>query len=88
MGINYNDILKRLRQELSTIKEALIVVIPPPPVRGIGNAGGFKMMLQDRGGRGLDVLMEAAATMVNSANQEKATTSVFTFLKTQHHDFT
>ncbi|HDV6633050.1 TPA: efflux RND transporter permease subunit [Legionella pneumophila] len=81
MGINYNDILKRLRQELSTIKEALIVVIPPPPVRGIGNAGGFKMMLQDRGGRGLDVLMEAAATMVNAANQEKATTSVFTFFE-------
>ncbi|AOU70535.1 efflux RND transporter permease subunit [Legionella pneumophila] len=81
MGINYNDILKRLRQELSTIKEALIVVIPPPPVRGIGNAGGFKMMLQDRGGQGLDVLMEAAATMVNAANQEKATTSVFTFFE-------
>ncbi|HDS3854503.1 TPA: efflux RND transporter permease subunit [Legionella pneumophila] len=81
MGINYNDILKRLRQELSTIKESLIVVIPPPPVRGIGNAGGFKMMLQDRGGRGLDVLMEAAATMVNAANQEKATTSVFTFFE-------
>lgn len=32
--------------------------------------------------------MEAAATMVNAANQEKATTSVFTFLKIQHHDFT
>lgn len=39
------------------------------------------MMLQDRGGRGLDVLMEAAATMVNAANQEKATTSVFTFFE-------
>ncbi len=32
---------------------------PPPPVRGIGNAGGFKMMIQDRRGRGLQALEDA-----------------------------
>ena len=30
------------------IQDAFVITIPPPPVRGIGNAGGFKMMLQDR----------------------------------------
>ncbi|KTD76591.1 efflux RND transporter permease subunit [Legionella waltersii] len=80
-GISYNTILNQLRQELSAIKEAIIVVIPPPPVRGIGNAGGFKMMLQDREGRGLKVLTEAAETMTNAANQSQATTSVFTFFE-------
>ncbi|KGP62509.1 RND transporter [Legionella norrlandica] len=80
-GIHYNEILSRLRQELSTIKEAIVVVIPPPPVRGIGSAGGFKMMLQDRGGRGIGILTEAAETMTDAANQAQATTSVFTFFE-------
>ena len=34
------------------IQEALVLVVMPPPVRGIGNAGGFRMMVEDRGGRG------------------------------------
>ena len=29
-----------------------IFVIPPPPVQGLGTAGGFKLLVQDRGGRG------------------------------------
>jgi multidrug efflux pump subunit AcrB len=39
------------------------------------------MMLQDREGRGLKVLTEAAETMTNAANQAQATTSVFTFFE-------
>src|SRR5262249_44218683 len=46
--------------KLGAIQAAFIIPTPPPPVRGIGNAGGFKMMVQDRRGRGLDAL--AAAT--------------------------
>ncbi|KTD18801.1 multidrug-efflux system transmembrane protein [Legionella lansingensis] len=80
-GIDYNDLLERLRQELSAIKDAIVVVIPPPPVRGIGTLGGFKMMIQDRDGRGFNALTEAAAAMANAANQAKATTSVFTFFE-------
>lgn len=80
-GLSADVILAQLRKELGTIKEAFIVVIPPPPVRGIGNAGGFKMMIQDRGGRGLKVLNEAVNTLAEKANQSKATTSVFTFFE-------
>ena len=28
-------------------------MIPPPPVQGLGTAGGFKLLVQDRAGRGL-----------------------------------
>ena len=34
----------------AAIQEALIFVVAPPPVQGIGNAGGFRMMVEDRGG--------------------------------------
>lgn len=81
LGLSYNDMLAALRQKLNTIKEAMIVVIPPPPVRGIGNAGGFKMMIQDRGGRGIDVLTDAVATLADQANKSGAATSVFTFFE-------
>lgn len=81
LALSYDDILLKLRTELNSIKEAFIVVIPPPPVRGIGNAGGFKMMIQDRGGRGMTVLNDVVATLAEKANQSKVTTSVFTFFE-------
>ncbi|MDP1602627.1 MAG: multidrug efflux RND transporter permease subunit [Legionella sp.] len=77
-GLTYDAILAQLRAELNTIKDAFIVVIPPPPVRGIGNAGGFKMMIEDRGGVGTAVLAQAVTTLAEKANQGVATTSVFT----------
>lgn len=80
-GLSYESILAQLRAEMGSIKEAFIVVIPPPPVRGIGNAGGFKMMVQDRGGRGTQVLSDAVNTLAEKANQAPATTSVFTFFE-------
>jgi multidrug efflux pump subunit AcrB len=36
----------------AAIKEAFMVVVAPPPVAGIGNAGGFRLMIEDRSGRG------------------------------------
>ena len=36
----------------------------PPPVQGIGNAGGFRMMVEDRAGRGPQALQEAVAAMM------------------------
>ena len=41
-----------LFQRLAGIQEALVLVVQPPPVRGVGNAGGVRMMIQDRAGRG------------------------------------
>src|ERR1700726_150962 len=51
-GLTATSVLADLRKRLSVIQEAYVLTIPPPPVQGIGNAGGFKMMLQDRGGLG------------------------------------
>jgi hydrophobe/amphiphile efflux-1 (HAE1) family protein len=41
----------RLMGQYSQIQEGLALVFPPPPVRGIGTAGGFKMQVEDRTGR-------------------------------------
>ena len=37
-----------------------VVVFPPPPVAGIGNAGGYRLYIQDRGNAGLEELQAQA----------------------------
>ncbi len=76
-GLSADHILADLRRRLSAIQEAFILVIPPPPVRGIGNAGGFKMMIEDRRGRGLPALQAATQDLVAAANQVPGLTGVF-----------
>src|SRR5690606_20326235 len=55
-GIDYQGLLGNIRGQLSQIDNAIVLVIPPPSVSGIGNAGGFKMMVQDRGNLGTERL--------------------------------
>jgi multidrug efflux pump len=43
-------ITRQLSAQFSQVQEGLALVFPPPPVRGIGSAGGFKMQVQDRSG--------------------------------------
>ena len=76
-GLNGNTILADLRQRLGSIQEAMVFTIMPPPVRGIGTGGGFKMMVQDRNGRGLPALEEATQALAAAANQEPGLTQVF-----------
>ena len=46
-----------------------MIAFPPPPVSGIGNAGGYKLFIQDRGNAGLDELQTQAFAMMVKANQ-------------------
>jgi multidrug efflux pump subunit AcrB len=59
-----------LQQRLGPIKEARIIAIPPPPVRGLGTAGGVKMMIQDRAGLGYRELQNRTQTMLSKVRQD------------------
>ena len=76
--IEYQELLNNLRAAAATIKDALVFVVPPPPVRGIGSTGGYKMMIQDRGDVGLDALSAAAYQLIGAANSEPGLVNVFT----------
>ena len=65
-------------QKLSVIQDATIFALPPPPVQGLGNAGGFKMQLQDINGTGLAPLLAAAGEVIGQANRNPNLTRVFT----------
>jgi len=47
-GLSGESIKDKLQRKFSAISEAFIVVVMPPPVRGMGNSGGFALQLQDR----------------------------------------
>jgi multidrug efflux pump subunit AcrB len=57
-------------------------VVAPPPVQGIGNAGGFRMMVEDRTGRGIQALQSAVYAMMGKAAQDPTLTQVFSFFET------
>jgi len=77
-GLSSDKILSELYRRLGTIQDAFIIVIAPPPVRGIGTGGGFSMMVQDRRGRGTSVLQKAAYDLIGAANAEPGLTQVYT----------
>ena len=81
-GVTGASILTDLRQRMGTIDSANVLVIAPPPVRGIGTGGGFKMMVQDRSGKGYPALEKATFGMMMAANQTEGLTSVFTLFNT------
>jgi len=81
-GVTANSVLADLRKRLSVIKEAYVLTIPPPPVQGLGNSGGFKMMLEDRAGLGSKALEAAAQTLVAAANRDSDFAGVFTLFNT------
>ncbi|HEX9533841.1 MAG TPA: efflux RND transporter permease subunit, partial [Stellaceae bacterium] len=81
-GVTAGSVLADLRQRLSVIEGAYVLTIPPPPVQGIGNAGGFKMMLEDRAGLGSQAMVDAARALVAAANQDPSFAGVFTLLNT------
>ncbi len=76
-GLLMPKIVGDLRRKFNRIQEARVVVIPPPPVRGIGTAGGFQMQVQDKANLGFDALYEATTRLVAAANQEPGLTQVF-----------
>jgi hydrophobe/amphiphile efflux-1 (HAE1) family protein len=72
-------LLAEMQAKLAGIQEAQIVVLAPPPVRGIGNAGGVKMYVQDRGANGYAALGEAADAIVGRALGELGPSSGLAF---------
>ena len=77
-GLSAKVILASINQRLSAIKDGFIITVEPPPVNGIGGAGGFKMMLGDRGNLGPSALEAAARGLVAAANADPRLTGVFT----------
>ncbi|NIA69211.1 multidrug efflux RND transporter permease subunit [Pelagibius litoralis] len=71
-------IIGQLYERLQSLREAFVIAIPPPPVRGVGNAGGFKMQLQETEGSDIRRVLASAFQMMGEAQQTPGVAGVFT----------
>jgi multidrug efflux pump len=68
----YSDvIIVKLRQRIAAeVPEASVLVLGPPAVNGLGNAGGFKFAVEDRGDLGLEELQKRTDELLRVANKK------------------
>jgi HAE1 family hydrophobic/amphiphilic exporter-1 len=77
-GLSADKIIKDLFVRMQAVEEAFIIAIPPPPVRGIGNSGGFKMQVQERIGPDVRRVLGATFELMAKARQNPKLAGVFT----------
>jgi hydrophobe/amphiphile efflux-1 (HAE1) family protein len=66
-----NAIAARLTEALhQAIRDASVSVFNAPPIDGLGSAGGFKLVIEDRANVGLNALQKAGDDVVARASQE------------------
>ena len=76
-------IMGQLYARYTELRDARVLVLPPPPVRGLGATAGFKMMVQDRTDAGLDALAAASSKMLADGSQTPGLAQVFTTFTTR-----
>jgi gold/copper resistance efflux pump len=66
-----------LNGKLQAVDEAFVAMFPPPPVPGLGNAGGFKLQIQDRAQQGPEALNAALGKVMAAASKDARLAGLF-----------
>ncbi|MCA9024831.1 MAG: multidrug efflux RND transporter permease subunit [Planctomycetaceae bacterium] len=76
--LSQEGIVQSLQQRFAKVKEAIVFGFIPPPIDGLGNAGGFQMEVQDRGNVGTAELQEVTENLVVTGNSQTGLTNLNT----------
>jgi HAE1 family hydrophobic/amphiphilic exporter-1/multidrug efflux pump len=68
-GVDTRMLVGEFFGKTAGIKEGLVLAFPPPPILGLGNAGGFEFYIQNRGEGGAQRLNEVLQQFLAKANQ-------------------
>jgi hydrophobic/amphiphilic exporter-1 (mainly G- bacteria), HAE1 family len=78
------SIYERLTKALAALPDGKPTVLPPPPIQGIGNAGGFQMQLELLGGStDFEKLGNLTNQIIAEAAKDPALRNVLTTFKTE-----
>ncbi|MGA2411256.1 MAG: efflux RND transporter permease subunit [Candidatus Binataceae bacterium] len=69
-GFTQAGVISELKKKFRAIRAASFAVLPPSPIPGLGNAFGFQMMVEDRGGVGLHELQKAEQQIIQAAQDK------------------
>jgi hydrophobic/amphiphilic exporter-1 (mainly G- bacteria), HAE1 family len=76
---NLLELFPRLSKAFETVDEAQVLMFPPPPIQGIGNAGGFAMQIELRdGSTDFAKLQSVTSAIVGNAQSQSALQHVST----------
>ena len=75
------SISQKFQMQLFGIPEALCFAFTPPPIMGLGFAGGFELRLQDRGAAGLPELQQVGQKMMFEGTTNPVITRVNSSLR-------
>ena len=77
------DLAVRLNKMGAGVKEANVFFFNPPPIPGIGTAGGFEFILEDRGGGDIEKFAAVLGNFLTAANKRPELSRVFTQFNTR-----
>jgi len=66
-GFSQASLFAELQKRFLAIPSAQFAVLPPSPIPGLGNAFGFQMVIEDRGGAGINELQKTVQEMLTKA---------------------
>jgi len=76
-NLSAGAIAGRLQQKYGAINEAFVAIFPPPPVRGLGTTGGFKLQIEDRADQGDKALDDVVKQVMQKAYADPTLTNIF-----------
>jgi len=76
-SLSAGAIAARLQKKYAGINEAFIAIFPPPPVRGLGIKGGFKLQIEDRSDQGYQALDNVLKQVLKKARADPTLSRVF-----------
>ena len=68
--VNTQQLVGDYFMKTASIKEGLVIAFTPPPIFGLGNAGGFEFYIQNRGEGGAQRLAEVTGRFLAAANND------------------
>ena len=76
-GLTSESIANELQHKLlAEVPDGLIDVVGAPPIDGLGTAGGFRLMLEDRGDNGAQTLQQTSQEIITAAEMDKIVSKV------------
>jgi len=81
-GLSAQKIAGSLNQKYMGLREGFVGIFPPPPVPGLGVIGGYKLMIEDRAGRGYSELEAATQKFLAEARKQPELAGLFTSYQT------
>ncbi|MBM7070007.1 efflux RND transporter permease subunit [Actibacterium sp. 188UL27-1] len=81
-GHTVSSVIADLRPQVARIGAAFTILLQPPPVQGLGSAGGWELYVQDREGRGVAMLEQQLGAFLQAANQNSSVAGAFSFFNT------